>query len=94
MDSLLSPSSIEPQVPLNCDLETAWSPDVWNFNGEPPQSVLSFSDESLTSGEEFSSVEFGSARSDSAFRAMNLSEMTPEGFSPLEVQELECITES
>lgn len=44
----------------NGDSNTTWSPNTWNwgnFNEQapPPQSVLSFSDESLTSGEEFSS---------------------------------------
>ncbi|KAL6708560.1 DNA-binding transcription factor cat8 [Coniothyrium glycines] len=42
------------------DSTLAWSPNVWNWNSygseaPPPQSVLSFSDESLTSGEDFSS---------------------------------------
>lgn len=48
--------------PLSAGAESSnltWSPNVWNwgnFNDQapPPQSVLSFSDESLTSGEEFS----------------------------------------
>lgn len=38
---------------------TTWSPNAWNWSSEqapPPQSVLSFTDESLTSGEEFSSA--------------------------------------
>lgn len=47
-------------APLSAGAETnlAWSPNMWNWNSyndqaPPPQSVLSFSDESLTSGEEF-----------------------------------------
>jgi hypothetical protein len=41
------------------DSNITWSPNVWNWSSysseaPPPQSVLSFSDESLTSGEEFS----------------------------------------
>jgi hypothetical protein len=49
----------------NADGNTTWSPNVWNWGGAndqaPPQSVLSFTDESLTSGEEFSnSCEYGS----------------------------------
>jgi hypothetical protein len=41
------------------DSNVTWSPNVWNWSSysseaPPPQSVLSFSDESLTSGEEFS----------------------------------------
>ncbi|KAF2122866.1 transcriptional activator protein-like protein acu-15 [Lophiotrema nucula] len=46
--------------PLSAGAETnlTWSPSVWNWGSytdqaPPPQSVLSFSDESLTSGEEF-----------------------------------------
>ncbi|KAF2470098.1 transcriptional activator protein-like protein acu-15 [Lindgomyces ingoldianus] len=56
--------------PLSAGAETnlTWSPSVWNWGGHtgeaPPQSVLSFSDESLTSGEEFvgnySTGDFGS----------------------------------
>jgi hypothetical protein len=48
-------------APLSASAEShaAWSPNVWNWGSysseaPPPQSVLSFSDESLTSGEEFS----------------------------------------
>lgn len=47
-------------VPVSAGAEPSltWSPNTWNlgFNEQapPPQSVLSFSDESLTSGEEFS----------------------------------------
>jgi hypothetical protein len=48
-------------VPLSASTESnvTWSPNVWNWGSysseaPPPQSVLSFSDESLTSGEEFS----------------------------------------
>lgn len=52
-------------IPLSAGAEPnglSWSPNVWSwgaYNGnsgeqaQPPQSVLSFSDESLTSGEEF-----------------------------------------
>ena len=53
-------------APLSAGAETnmTWSPNVWNWanygDQAPPQSVLSFSDESLTSGEEFGSCEFGS----------------------------------
>jgi hypothetical protein len=49
------------------DSNTTWSPNVWNWasyasEAPPPQSVLSFSDESLTSGEEFNNTacEYGS----------------------------------
>ncbi|KAI2480830.1 C6 transcription factor FacB [Pyrenophora tritici-repentis] len=42
----------------SADSNATWSPTVWNWSSysseaPPPQSVLSFSDESLTSGEEF-----------------------------------------
>ncbi|CAI6332646.1 unnamed protein product [Periconia digitata] len=60
--------------PLSAGTETdlSWSPNAWNWGGPhdqatapPPQSVLSFSDESLTSGEEFANPaagEFGPIR--------------------------------
>lgn len=50
-------------LPAAGDPSMVWSPDMWNIrpddigtqrrSGEAPRSVLSFSDESLTSGEEF-----------------------------------------
>ncbi|KAK7185272.1 hypothetical protein DPSP01_000917 [Paraphaeosphaeria sporulosa] len=46
-------------MPLSAGAESTrtWSPNMWNMayneQAPPPQSVLSFSDESLTSGEEF-----------------------------------------
>ncbi|KAF2029250.1 transcriptional activator protein-like protein acu-15 [Setomelanomma holmii] len=52
---------LEMSAPLSAAAESnvAWSPNAWNWSTyneqNPPQSVLSFSDESLTSGEEFSS---------------------------------------
>jgi hypothetical protein len=57
--------------PLSAGAETnlTWSPGVWNWGNNyaeqaPPQSVLSFSDESLTSGEEFANCgDFTSAAS-------------------------------
>lgn len=48
-------------APLSAGPESnvSWSPNAWNWSNytdqAPPQSVLSFSDESLTSGEEYSS---------------------------------------
>jgi hypothetical protein len=56
-------------TPLSAGAETnlTWPSNTWNWNSyneqaPPPQSVLSFSDESLTSGEEFahSAAEYGS----------------------------------
>lgn len=54
--------------PLSAGAEThlTWSPSVWNMgyhDQHPPQSVLSFSDESLTSGEEFGNCDFSSSGS-------------------------------
>ena len=44
-------------VSASADSGATWSPNAWNWSSygteAPPQSVLSFSDESLTSGEEF-----------------------------------------
>lgn len=50
------------------------------------QSLFSHSEDSLTSGEEFSSIDMGSAGSDSAFKAMLIPGLTPEdsGASGLE----------
>lgn len=56
-------------MPLSAGAESnpSWSPTMWNWSAcneqaPPPQSVLSFSDESLTSGEEFANSvgEYGS----------------------------------
>jgi hypothetical protein len=55
------PADVLLDVPLSASTESnvTWSPNVWNWGSysseaPPPQSVLSFSDESLTSGEDFS----------------------------------------
>lgn len=98
MDAMISPTSLEPSRSLS-DMnpkfshDTTWEPEMWNFtDGHPhiPQSVLSFSDESLTSGEEFSSVEYGSTRSDSGYRTISIPHFTQEqGFSPATLGEVE-----
>ncbi|KAF2867620.1 C6 transcription factor FacB [Massariosphaeria phaeospora] len=59
-----------PPLSAGADTTLTWSPHVWNWNSypdqaaPPPQSVLSFSDDSLTSGEEFAhcggGAEYGS----------------------------------
>lgn len=59
VDALLDVSPLPPAA----DPNMVWSPDMWTIgpedlgsqrrSGEAPRSVLSFSDESLTSGEEF-----------------------------------------
>lgn len=91
MDAMISPTSLEPPRTLSdvtpkFSHDNTWEPEMWNFtDGQShiPQSVLSFSDESLTSGEEFSSVEYGSSRSGSGFRTISIPHFTPEqGFSP------------
>ncbi|RMZ70381.1 transcriptional activator acu-15 [Pyrenophora seminiperda CCB06] len=58
---------IAPLSAASADSAATWSPNVWNWSSysseaPPPQSVLSFSDESLTSGEEFGTAacEYGS----------------------------------
>lgn len=91
IDTMLSPTSLEqPQPPNNTTTKSGcdgtWSPELWTFEDSQshiPQSVLSFSDESLTSGEEFSSIEYGSSRSDSGFRTISIPQLDPDqGFSP------------
>jgi hypothetical protein len=72
---------------------TSWSPNAWGWNTineqqQPPQSVLSFSDESLTSGEEFSgnSCEYGSTPgSDRLYSGIMIPDMsTPTALSGLD----------
>ncbi|KAL5463007.1 hypothetical protein PMIN07_004633 [Paraphaeosphaeria minitans] len=63
-------------MPLSAGAESArtWSPNMWNMayneQAPPPQSVLSFSDESLTSGEEFanSAGDYGSTPGSDKFK--------------------------
>ncbi|KAK8151830.1 fungal-specific transcription factor domain-containing protein [Phyllosticta citrichinensis] len=65
-------SDIPPSLPnpsaAIADTGLVWSPDMWHVGlsdhepqAPPPQSVLSFSDESLTSGSDAFDVDFGSA---------------------------------
>lgn len=86
METLLSPTTVEDSSGVVRSVSPRpddWSPGLW-FDDETaniPHSVLSFSDESLTSGEEFSSVEYGSTRSDSGFRTISIAQ--PHGaFTP------------
>ncbi|KAF2005548.1 C6 transcription factor FacB [Amniculicola lignicola CBS 123094] len=77
--------------PLSAGAETnlTWSPSVWNWSSygteAPPQSVLSFSDESLTSGEEFAAcgngAEYGVSPpgNEGVYRGVLLGEMGPNG---------------
>ncbi|KAF2817710.1 uncharacterized protein BDZ99DRAFT_432017 [Mytilinidion resinicola] len=52
-----------PHLSAGAEAHLAWAPGVWGLGDvgaqQPPQSVLSFSDESLTSGEDFGNCEFG-----------------------------------
>jgi hypothetical protein len=73
------------------DSTTDWSPNAWSWSsGEqaaPAQSVLSFTDESLTSGEEFSnSCDFGSTPgSDKVYASIMIPDMsTPTGLGALD----------
>ncbi|KAF2424910.1 hypothetical protein EJ08DRAFT_652231 [Tothia fuscella] len=74
------------QIPQSSDGSYAWSPDLWaiNSHGYPsstqpaPQSVLSFSDESLTSGEEFAELS-ASISNEGMYRGIVIPEMSPLG---------------
>lgn len=81
-------------APLSATTESnaTWSPNAWNWGNysdqAAPQSVLSFSDESLTSGEEFSSnpCEYGSTPgSDRLYSGIMIPDMsTPTGLGGLD----------
>jgi hypothetical protein len=66
-------------LPSPADANLAWSPDVWAVGNTstsvPPQSVLSFSDESLTSGEEF--PDLTNCRSNESYKGILIPEMSP-----------------
>jgi hypothetical protein len=86
-DALLDMAPLSTGVGRNA----TWSPNTWNWGGcneQPPQSVLSFSDESLTSGEEFSnnSCEYGSTPdSDRLYAGIMIPDMsTPTGLGGLD----------
>ncbi|KZM22061.1 DNA-binding transcription factor cat8 [Ascochyta rabiei] len=73
------------------DSSANWSPDAWDWNSygtaAPPQSVLSLSDESLTSGEEFgsNSCELGTPGSDGMYAGIMIPDMsTPTGLGALD----------
>ncbi|KAJ4364937.1 DNA-binding transcription factor cat8 [Ascochyta clinopodiicola] len=73
------------------DSSANWSPDAWDWNSygtsAPPQSVLSLSDESLTSGEEFSNnpCELGTPGSDRMYAGIMIPDMsTPTGLGALD----------
>ncbi|OCK80582.1 hypothetical protein K432DRAFT_404599 [Lepidopterella palustris CBS 459.81] len=71
-----------PPLSAGAEANLTWSPGVWGVGAtdqQPPRSVLSFSDESLTSGEEFG--EFGSSGSNErVYHGIMIPEMgTPGG---------------
>jgi hypothetical protein len=81
---------VDTATSMNNDVHLAWSPDVWALNpdslssGQPaPQSVLSFSDESLTSGEEFGDL-CSSNHGGETYRGI----MIPQEMSPCSVESL------
>ncbi|KAK7719496.1 DNA-binding transcription factor cat8 [Botryosphaeria dothidea] len=68
-----------PPLSATSDANLAWSPSVWTVgppDQQPPQSVLSFSDESLTSGSNDFDCDFGSASSDS-YRGLVIPDLSP-----------------
>jgi hypothetical protein len=74
----------------NQDAQLVWSPDIWTLgtdglgSGQPaPQSVLSFSDESLTSGEEFGDL-CTSNNGGETYRGI----MIPQEMSPCSVENM------
>jgi len=81
VDALLDVSPLPPAA----DPNLVWSPDMWSItpddlgsqrrSGEAPRSVLSFSDESLTSGEEF--PELMSSVSNESFRGICIPVASP-----------------
>jgi hypothetical protein len=73
------------------DSTTAWSPPAWSWGSSeqapPPQSVLSFTDESLTSGDDFGNAcDFGSTpSSDKVYASIMIPDMsTPTGLGALD----------
>lgn len=68
-----------PPLSASSDANLAWSPSVWTVgppDQQPPQSVLSFSDESLTSGSNDLDCDFGSGTSDS-YRGLVIPDLSP-----------------
>ncbi|EOD52295.1 putative transcriptional activator protein acu-15 protein [Neofusicoccum parvum UCRNP2] len=68
-----------PPLSATSDANLAWSPSVWTVgptDQQPPQSVLSFSDESLTSGSNDFDCDFGSGSSDS-YRGLVIPDLSP-----------------
>ncbi|KAL0253074.1 DNA-binding transcription factor cat8 [Diplodia seriata] len=68
-----------PPLSATSDGNLGWSPSVWTVgppDQQPPQSVLSFSDESLTSGSNDFDCDFGSGNSDS-YRGLVIPDLSP-----------------
>lgn len=75
-------------LPLSAGTEShlTWPPGVWGLGAtdqQPPQSVLSFSDESLTSGEEFGSCDYGSTESSERIYGIIIPELNSPGNGPI-----------
>lgn len=88
-EALLDVASLSNSTAI--DSNASWSPETWDWNSygttAPPQSVLSFSDESLTSGEDFSSNSWdsGTPGSDRMFAGIMIPDMsTPTGLVGLD----------
>jgi hypothetical protein len=71
--------------PLSAGAETnlSWSPGVWNWGNfadqAPPQSVLSFTDESLASGEEFGACgDFAATGNDRMYPGIMIPDMNAQ----------------
>jgi len=75
-------------LPLSAGAEShlTWPPGVWGLGAtdqQPPQSVLSFSDESLTSGEEFGNCDYGSTGSGERVYGIIIPELNSPGNGPI-----------
>ncbi|KAF2140568.1 uncharacterized protein K452DRAFT_327416 [Aplosporella prunicola CBS 121167] len=69
-----------PPLSAAAEANLAWSPSMWvgPTDQPPPQSVLSFSDESLTSGSDEYACDFGSNSSDT-YRGLVIPDLSPSG---------------
>ena len=75
-------------LPLSAGAEShlTWPPGVWGLGAtdqQPPQSVLSFSDESLTSGEEFGNCDYGSTGSSERIYGIIIPELNSPDNGPI-----------
>jgi len=67
-----------PPLSAGAEAHLAWAPGVWGLGAtgsqQPPQSVLSFSDESLTSGEDYGNCEYGNGSGEQVFHGIMIPE--------------------